>query len=209
MSEELKLKKYSILDKCCEHDHPPKETGDCDHSGYNHHVPDMEDTNGPRVLFTSAIQVRLFILFRWVLGGVFLYASYDKILHPDVFAKAVYNYQILPDAAINLLSLTLPWVELLIGACIFAGVWLPGATVISTGLLTVFIGALMFNQVRGLDIHCGCFSIETTQGPAGVWTVVRDIGFLFISSYLTLHVFFFQNTHRKLPITKQKQVKQK
>lgn len=46
---------------------------------------------------------------RLFMGGVFLYASFDKILHPAAFAEAVYNYQILPDAAVNLAALTLPW----------------------------------------------------------------------------------------------------
>ncbi len=129
---------------------------------------------------------------RLFMGGVFLYASFDKILHPAAFAEAVYNYQILPDAAVNLAALTLPWLELLLGICLIAGVWLPGATAISTGLLLVFIAALAYNKMRGLDIHCGCFSTETTEGPAGHWTVLRDVAFLAVSAYLTLYVFFRQ-----------------
>mgnify|MGYP006304953327 CR=1 FL=1 len=129
---------------------------------------------------------------RLFMGGVFLYASYDKILKPAAFAEAVYNYQILPDAAVNLTALVLPWFELVIGACLIAGVWLPGATVISTGLMTVFIASLIYNQMRGLDIHCGCFSTETTEGPVGIWTVLRDAAFLAVSVYLMLHMFFFR-----------------
>ena len=127
---------------------------------------------------------------RLFMGGVFLYASFDKILHPAAFAEAVYNYQILPDAAVNLAALTLPWLELLLGICLIAGVWLPGAALLSTGLLTVFIAALEYNKMRGLDIHCGCFSTGSTEGPAGLWTVLRDVAFLAVSVYLTLAVFF-------------------
>lgn len=72
------------------------------------------------------------------------------------------------------------------------GFWQPGATVASTGLLTVFIGALVFNRIRGLDIHCGCFSTESNKGPAGMWIVVRDLAFMTISIYLTLYAFFFR-----------------
>ena len=128
---------------------------------------------------------------RLFMGGVFLYASYDKILKPAAFAEAVYNYQILPDAAVNLAALTLPWLEFLLGICLIAGVWMPGATLLSTGLLTIFIAALVYNKMRGLDIHCGCFSIETTEGPADIWTVLRDVAFLAVSVYLTLSVFLF------------------
>ena len=129
---------------------------------------------------------------RLLLGAVFLFASYDKILHPQAFAQAVYNYQILPDAAVNLTALALPWLELLLGLCLMTGFWMPGATVISTGLLAVFIGALVFNQIRGLDVYCGCFSTEATEGPAGLWTLARDIGFLALSVYLAIFVFFFR-----------------
>lgn len=135
-----------------------------------------------------------FTVLRLLLGAVFLYAAYHKILHPATFAETVYKYQILPAAAINLTALTLPWLELLLGVCLITGIWLPGATAISTGLLTIFIMALVVNQIRGLNIHCGCFSAESTEGPADLWTVGRDIGFLALSVYLTLNVFFTRQT---------------
>ena len=134
----------------------------------------------------------IFRLLRLFLGAVFLYASYDKVLNPEAFAKAVYNYQILPDIAVNLAALLLPWLELLLGVCPVTGIWLSGATLISSGLMAVFIGALVFNLMRGLDIHCGCFSTEATAGPADLWTVLRDVGFLALSLWLTLEVFFLR-----------------
>ncbi len=127
---------------------------------------------------------------RIALGGIFLYASTDKIAHPLDFAQAVYNYQILPGAAVNPAALILPWLELLTGICLIAGFWLPGAALLSTGLLTVFIGALVFNLIRGLDVHCGCFSTAADAGAAGLWTVVRDVVFLAVSVYLTVAVLF-------------------
>jgi hypothetical protein len=69
----------------------------------------------------------LALITRLFLGGVFIYASVDKVLHPADFARAVYNYQILPNGLINLTALLLPWLELLLGMCLLAGVWLPGA----------------------------------------------------------------------------------
>lgn len=130
----------------------------------------------------------VFHIFRLLLGLVFVYASYDKILHPQAFALGVYNYQLLPDAAINMTALILPWLELLLGLCLLFGVMLPGATVTGTALLVVFLGALVLNQLRGLDIHCGCFSTEIKEGPAGVGTILRDLGFLAVSLYLTIYV---------------------
>lgn len=131
------------------------------------------------------LRIMAYHLLRLMLGAVFLYASFDKIMHPEAFAQAVYNYQILPDSTVNLVALALPWLELLLGLCLVSGFWLPGATVISTGLLTMFIGAMVYNEIRGLDIHCGCFSTETTEGPAGLWTIARDVSLLVASLYLT------------------------
>ncbi len=134
----------------------------------------------------------LFHICRLLLGLVFVYASYDKILHPQAFARAVFDYQIVPDFAVNLITLILPWLELLLGLCLIFGVWLPGATIACNGLLVFFLGALVFNQIRGLDIHCGCFSTEIQEGAAGLGTVLRDLGFLAISLYLLLYIFYYK-----------------
>lgn len=132
----------------------------------------------------------LFLLCRLLLGLVFVYASYDKILHPQAFALAVFNYQIVPEPTINLIALILPWLELLLGLCLLFAVWLPGATVLGAGLLIVFLGALIYNQSRGLNMHCGCFSTEVQEGPAGLGTVLRDLVFLAVSLYLLVYVMF-------------------
>ena len=136
-----------------------------------------------------ALQRFVYHGLRLFMGAVFLYSSYDKILHPRAFAQALYNFQILPDAAVNLAALLLSWLEFLLGLCLVIGVWLPGAVVTVTGLLAIFIGALAFNLARGLDVNCGCFSSAPTEGPATIWTVVRDMGLLAVSIFLTMHVF--------------------
>lgn len=136
-----------------------------------------------------------FVIARILMGAVFLYASYDKILNPQAFAEAVYNYQILPDFAVNAVALALPWIELVAGLCLITGVWLPGATLISALLMFVFTAALVFNQIRGLDVYCGCFTTQAANGPAGMWTVIRDLCFLALSAYLLVRTVFVP--HRK------------
>jgi len=127
---------------------------------------------------------------RMGLGVVFLYASWDKILHPQEFAEAVYNYQILPDFLVNSSALILPWIEMLVGLCLISGLFVPGSALVCVLLLSVFTVALVFNQIRGLDVHCGCFSTQATHGPAGLRTVARDICFLGISVYLLIRTVF-------------------
>lgn len=126
---------------------------------------------------------------RIALGIVFVYASYDKILHPAAFAKIIHNYQILPDELVNLAAIFLPWLELTIGSLLILGLWLPGSVFIGNLLLITFLSAIIYNKVRGLDISCGCFS--TSAGGTGESTLylLRDFSFVVISVYLFFKVF--------------------
>jgi hypothetical protein len=130
------------------------------------------------------------VLTRLVMAGIFIYASIDKIAHPAAFANDVYNYQILPDAVINLTALVLPWLELFLGLCLLAGTWLPGAVLTANGLLVVFLAALVFNLARGLDINCGCFSTGS-EAPAMStgWYLLRDAGFFAVAIFMFYVVF--------------------
>ena len=121
---------------------------------------------------------------RLILGGVFIYASWDKILHPAAFAEAVFNYQILPSQLINLIALILPWLELILGLLLLSGIWVSCAVLGVNLLMVVFLSALIFNTTRGLNISCGCFSTETTSSGLSGWTVLRDVFFFILSGYL-------------------------
>lgn len=121
---------------------------------------------------------------RLLLGLIFIAASIDKIWHPGAFAEAVYNYQVLPDAVVNLAAIVLPWVELVLGALLILGSWLPGAVLLANVLLISFFAALLFNVARGLDVHCGCFPTSTEGVPATTWYLIRDAGFLLLGGFL-------------------------
>ncbi|MCK5484559.1 MAG: DoxX family membrane protein [Desulfobacterales bacterium] len=131
---------------------------------------------------------------RLILGGVFIFASIDKIIHPAAFAETVYNYQILPDTLITLTAMILPWLELILGIFLVLGLWLPGAALLINLLMVTFFGSLVFNLSRGLDIHCGCFS--TSQESTSLCMclyVIRDGMFLLLGLYLFSYVLFRKN----------------
>ncbi|MBW2050117.1 MAG: DoxX family membrane protein [Deltaproteobacteria bacterium] len=134
------------------------------------------------------------IIARLTLGAVFIYASIDKIIHPAAFAKAIYNYQILPDSFINLTAIVLPWLELILGLFLIIALFREGSACIVTVLMLVFFGAMIFNLARGLDIHCGCFGTSTdgTNNAPMVWYVMRDGLFLIPALY-----FFYQTFRGK------------
>jgi len=133
----------------------------------------------------------LILVVRIILGGVFIYASFDKILNPAAFAEVVYNFQILPGQLINLTAIILPWLELLLGVFLILGVWFHGTVFLCNLLLVSFFGAILFNVTRGLDVDCGCFS-TTSGGSSGVsmvWPLLRDGVFLLLGGYLFYSVF--------------------
>ena len=136
---------------------------------------------------------------RLILGMIFVYASYDKILHPKAFAEVIYNYQILPDGFINVTAIFLPWLEMLMGIFLITGFWMPGTVIWCNTLLVVYIGALCFNLARGLDVDCGCFS--TTKGRSiSIETILWDAAFLALSGYLFFFVFIKRTSNNKMSI---------
>jgi uncharacterized membrane protein YphA (DoxX/SURF4 family) len=139
----------------------------------------------------------LYHFTRLVMAGVFIYASIDKLIHPDLFAQAVYNYQVLPGYLVNLTALILPWLELTLGCCLLINRWMAGASALSALLMTVFAGLIIFNLARGLDISCGCFSMAPDENPITALTLTRDILFLIFSLALA-GLVFVKNTHRHL-----------
>jgi uncharacterized membrane protein YphA (DoxX/SURF4 family) len=138
-------------------------------------------------------------LARWTLGGVLLFASWDKLHHPATFARAVYNFQILPDPLVNLTAIVLPWLELVLGLLLVAGVWLPGALVWCNLLLATFTGAMLFNLARGVDVQCGCFNASSTSAMIGLWDVLRDLSLLALALYLLVALFTTGTRRKKAP----------
>jgi uncharacterized membrane protein YphA (DoxX/SURF4 family) len=111
---------------------------------------------------------------RVILGVVFIYASLDKIQHPGEFAQAIYNYRMVPNVVINVMAIVLPWLELICGILIIVGVFVRGSALLIGAMLAVFIIALSSALMRGLDISCGCFTLEGGRSIAAN-TLVEDI----------------------------------
>ncbi len=115
---------------------------------------------------------------RLVLGAVFLYACFFKIADPEDFAINIATYQILPDGLVNVLALTLPWLELVAGVLLVAGALSREAGLAIAGMLVVFIVAILMAMDKGLQISCGCFASEQAQADIGWPKVIEDAAML-------------------------------
>ena len=116
----------------------------------------------------------LVLACRLILGGVFIYASLDKLQHPGAFAQAIHNYHMLPPALLHLAAHFLPVLEILTGVLLVLGIWRRGAAALVAAMLLVFIVAIAIALAQGLDISCGCFHTDGGHG-VGLSLLFRDL----------------------------------
>ena len=118
------------------------------------------------------------------IGGVFIYASLDKILHPDRFADVVHEYDMLPLFAVNAFALAMPWVELMTGIALIIGVWRRAAGLLAAALSVAFMIAISQAQLRGLRIECGCFNVSGMSATDASWGLFARDALLLLGSVL-------------------------
>ena len=127
----------------------------------------------------------LVLVARLIIGGLFIYASIYKVLNPTDFSVTVRNYTILPLEWTNLVAITLPWVELGSGLFLVLGVLIRPSALLTTGMMAVFLVALIYAYSVGLDIDCGCFSASTeSSGKIGPLYLIRDTLLLLTSAFI-------------------------
>ena len=102
----------------------------------------------------------LVAVLRVSLGAVFLYACASKLFHPTEFADMVMGYRIVPNELITLVASVLPWLELLVGLGLVVGLLSAGCAAWATFMSSVFLVAKVSVILRGLDVSCGCFSVN-------------------------------------------------
>lgn len=134
----------------------------------------------------TKIQMKhLVLVARLIIGGLFIYASIYKVLNPTDFSVTVRNYTILPLEWTNLVAITLPWVELGSGLFLVLGVLIRPSALLTTGMMAVFLVALIYAYSVGLDIDCGCFSASTeSSGKIGPLYLIRDTLLLLTSAFI-------------------------
>lgn len=124
---------------------------------------------------------------RLLIGALFIYASAHKILNPAEFAVSVRNYMIIPPAWSNLVALTLPWVEIAVGLFLVLGIQTKPSALLTTGMLGVFLAAIIYAYSIGLDIDCGCFgSASSSAGKIGIYHLLRDGALFLVSLFILL-----------------------
>ncbi len=123
---------------------------------------------------------------RLLLGLTFVFASIDKASEPAAFAAAIANYRLISEPWTILVATILPWVELICGIGILSGIYLRGSSLLLFLMLSVFTLAVLTGLIRGLDISCGCFTLDPEVHKIGWQKVLENLGLI----ATTLVVFF-------------------
>ncbi|MCA1990393.1 MAG: DoxX family membrane protein [Desulfarculus sp.] len=118
----------------------------------------------------SAILELISLLARLITAGVFLFAAYDKVWDPANFAASMATYDLLPLWAINAASVSLAWLEMLVGTLLLIGLLTRAAALWACSLLVFFIGLMIYAGITG----------------AGFETAIRDIIFLIPAAFTAL-----------------------
>jgi uncharacterized membrane protein YphA (DoxX/SURF4 family) len=129
---------------------------------------------------------RLHLLIRVVLGMVFVYAGFVKLLDPGAFAKAVSQYGIVPEVLLAPFAVVLPALELLAGLGLVINI--RGSLAVIFGLLVIFSLVLGYGIFSGMDIDCGCFSPEEISAHSDLRSALfRDLLMIVAAFYIYVY----------------------
>jgi putative oxidoreductase len=123
------------------------------------------------------------LALRFIIGGMFAYAAFDKVLNPAAFAMAVRGYKLIPFSISNLFAIAVSWSELFAAVMLILGILTRKAAGAVFILLIVFIAAISAVMVRGMVIDCGCFG---EGGSHTSWLLLVRNAFLLIGAFLII-----------------------
>ena len=128
------------------------------------------------------------MVFRIVLGGLFIYAGLSKVFDPGAFADAIRTYELgLPQWFVSVVAHGLPFVEILLGFYLVVGLFTRASALLTVAIMVVFILALVQGAVRGLEIDCACFGAASSAEPGSLWVdALRDVGLLLMGVQIAL-----------------------
>lgn len=127
------------------------------------------------------------LVARLLLGGIFIYASIDKIAFPSDFVVAIQGFDIIPSFLIKPIALILPWIELIVGILLVVGLFPKESAFVLTSLLIVFLIAIGFQATKGPIEDCGCFTKGSILSSNNiVILIIRDLIFIALGLFILI-----------------------
>jgi uncharacterized membrane protein YphA (DoxX/SURF4 family) len=101
----------------------------------------------------------LVILARLLVGGLFVFAGFSKLLLPHAeVAALIQQYTVIPRDVTPLIATVLPWVEVLSGTALLIGFFTTPAALVVALQLLAFCLLMLVILIMGIEVEdCGCF----------------------------------------------------
>lgn len=103
----------------------------------------------------------LLLVCRLAVAALFLFAAYQKLFAPESgpqkFAMSINSFKILPEHLVLLATGVIPWIEVLCGLLLIAGLWTRAAATLLSVMLIAFTIAVASVLLRNMSLTCGCF----------------------------------------------------
>jgi uncharacterized membrane protein YphA (DoxX/SURF4 family) len=128
------------------------------------------------------------LVSRAVVGGVFLLTGILKALDVPSFEHSIQAYQMVPAVLVPVMANGLPWLEIVVGAYVLAGLYRRWSALVVGALLVIFMIAMGQALARGLTLQCGCFGAAlggaALREEVNIGSILRDGVWLLLAAHL-------------------------
>jgi uncharacterized membrane protein YphA (DoxX/SURF4 family) len=97
------------------------------------------------------------LVIRLLLGALLVVAGALKVGHPAELASSIAGFRLLPAGVTGPLALALPYVELLLGGYLIAGLFTRTAAIVAAVQFVLYSAAIASAVLRHIPANCGCF----------------------------------------------------
>ncbi len=126
------------------------------------------------------------LLIRLLLGGIFIYSGFSKLIAPvENFVAVIEAYQFLTPEFIRSVAFILPWLELIFGTFLLTGFLTRMSAFMLALFSATFVGLLARSLILKLPItECGCFGAGISLAPKQA--LILDLGLFLIAACLII-----------------------
>ncbi len=125
------------------------------------------------------------LISRIIVGMLFIVVGTGKIADPNLFTKEIANYRIFPELLVHWTAIAIPWIEVVCGLMLTAGIRLRANALIVAAMLVAFNFMVASAWIRGLDINCGCYSNIAKQ-TVGLPKILENTAFFVLALLIFL-----------------------
>jgi uncharacterized membrane protein YphA (DoxX/SURF4 family) len=124
------------------------------------------------------------LVVRVLLGALLLAAGALKIGHATDLAADIAAFRLFPPAIVGPLAVAIPFIEVLLGAYLVAGLFTRAIAAISTLQFLAYAVAIASAVARHIPVNCGCFGPNdsaTADWPHVAFDLILAAASLFVA----------------------------